>query len=143
MEIEGVRTKERGMVENDFPDARASPQKQQTPKAANVVFLATTPSKFSIVLAPTLSKTIHGFTTHAVNKAAKVIVLASSLSTFPSDARRGREGYPYRGTSIIKNSPHPRTNVGPYVWSYCRVLGGGCTLAVGSPCTEQSTGCRV
>ena len=34
----------------------------------------------------------------------------------------------YRGTSIMRSSPPPRTTIGPYVWSYCRVLRGGVLL---------------
>jgi len=31
---------------------------------------------------------------------------------------------PYRGTSLIRKRPTPRTSVGPRVYTYCRVLGG-------------------
>ena len=30
----------------------------------------------------------------------------------------------YRGTSLIRNSHPPRTTIGPYAYSYCRVLRG-------------------
>ena len=31
----------------------------------------------------------------------------------------------YRGTSLIRNCPPPRTAIGTYAYAYCRVLGGG------------------
>ena len=32
----------------------------------------------------------------------------------------------YRGTSLIRNSPPPRTTIGPQAYSYCRFLMGRC-----------------
>ena len=37
----------------------------------------------------------------------------------------------YRGTSLIRNLPNPRTTMRPY----CRVLGGGCFLCARCPCS--------
>jgi len=34
----------------------------------------------------------------------------------------------YRGTSVIRNAPPPRTMIWPYAQAYCRVLGGGVFL---------------
>jgi hypothetical protein len=34
----------------------------------------------------------------------------------------------YRGTWLIRNRHPPRTDIGPWTYSYCRVLGGHCLL---------------
>ena len=33
---------------------------------------------------------------------------------------------PYRGASLIRTPPLPRATIGPQIYSYCRVLRGGC-----------------
>ena len=49
----------------------------------------------------------------------------------------------YGGTSLTKKRPSPRTAMGPYVNSYCRVLGGGCFLSARYPNTTPPLLIRV
>ena len=37
----------------------------------------------------------------------------------------------------MRDSPPPRTTIGPYAQSYCRVLGGRGFLSAGNPFTES------
>ena len=47
-----------------------------------------------------------------------------------------QEAGAYRGTSLIRNRPPPRTTKGPWSYSYCRVLGGRGCLWARYPCTR-------
>ena len=57
-------------------------------------------------------------------------LVARGLSCFTAwlVARRvaaARSRVCYRGTSLIRKRPPPRTTRGPSAWAYCRVLGEG------------------
>ena len=41
----------------------------------------------------------------------------------------------YRGTSLIRKRPPPRTTIGPKAYTYCRVLGWGGFSCARHPCT--------
>jgi len=38
------------------------------------------------------------------------------------EAGDGQDGPAYRGTSLIRKHTHPRTAIGPYAYTYCRIL---------------------
>ena len=42
----------------------------------------------------------------------------------------------YRGTSLMRKRPPPRTTIGPWAWAYCRVLGGCVFMRARCPCTQ-------
>ena len=42
----------------------------------------------------------------------------------------------YRGTSLIRNRPPPRTTLGTWAYAFCRVLGGGSSSGARYPCTS-------
>ena len=44
------------------------------------------------------------------------------------------QGLTYRGTSLMRNRPLPRTAIGPYADAFCRVVGGGVFLWARYPC---------
>ena len=44
---------------------------------------------------------------------------------------------PYRGTSLIRNTKPPETNIGPEASAYCRILGGSSFLSARYPCTTR------
>jgi hypothetical protein len=61
----------------------------------------------------------------SINRAAELVrKCAKDLKVRPFDGIRPTHTVEYRGTSLIRNSPPPRTIIGPYVQSYCRVLAG-------------------